>query len=55
MTNIFNRISIDIPRLHSRAIRDEIGERLRILMRRKPSQISLRLLSLMKQLAKADR
>lgn len=45
---------INSDRLHIRAIRDEIGERLRLILRA-PSQLSLRLLTLMKRLTKADR
>jgi hypothetical protein len=45
---------INSDRFHIRAIRDEIGERLRPILKA-PSQLSLRLLTLMKRLTKADR
>jgi hypothetical protein len=45
---------INRDRFHIRAIRDEIGERLRPILKA-PSQLSLRLLTLMKRLTKADR
>jgi hypothetical protein len=40
--------------VHIRAVCDEIGERLRAMVKA-PSQLSLQLLMLMKRLAKADR
>ncbi len=46
--------AINSDRFHTRAICDEIGERLRPILRG-PSQLSLRLLRLMKRLTKADR
>jgi len=55
MNSRIDRSSVNINRLHSRAICDEIGERLRTFMRKKPFQLSQRLLALVKQLAKADR
>jgi hypothetical protein len=54
MTNSIDRSNFDSNRVHGRAIRDEIGERLRILLRR-PARLSARLLLLVRQLAKADR
>ena len=54
MTNSIEQSSVDSNRRSSRAIRDEIGERLRILLSR-PPQLSIKLLMLVKQLAKADR
>jgi hypothetical protein len=46
---------VETTRLSIRAIRDEIGERLRFLVARKPLLLSLRLLVLMQRLKKADR
>lgn len=51
--NLVDRIRIDSNRFHGRAISKEIGERLLILMRRKPSQLSVRL-QMLEKLAKAD-
>lgn len=45
---------INSDRFHIRAICDEIGERIRPILKA-PSQLSLRLLTLMKRLTKADR
>jgi hypothetical protein len=46
---------LHITQVHARAIRDEIGERLRCLTAMKPLRLPHRLLVLMQRLAKAER
>lgn len=46
--------AINSDRFHTGAICNEIGERLRLILKA-PSQLSQRLLTLMKRLTKADR
>jgi hypothetical protein len=47
-------VNIRIDHMHSRAICDEIGDRLRDIFRRSTTELPLRLQSLIEQLSEAD-
>jgi hypothetical protein len=50
-----SRVNIDLDHVHCRAICDEIGDRLREILRRSASELPPRLNDLMARLAEADR
>jgi hypothetical protein len=50
-----SRANIDLDHVHCRAICDEIGDRLREILRRSASELPPRLNDLMARLAEADR
>jgi hypothetical protein len=50
-----SRVNIDLDHVHCRAICDEIGDRLRMILRRSASELPPRLNDLMARLAEADR
>ena len=45
---------MDLEPMHNRAIRDEIGDRLRILLKREPPAVSAHLRTLLRRFDEAD-